>query len=461
MTDSSLTSNTVELQEYEHGRKSTCFHISKSHHTGHEPRSPFKVIPQDRRLRRSPSTGTHHSPLVIKLISLFEEFFLAEDYPDGVSEDYLEFQFWNTIQTGCIAITGALAFHMVFTGMGIGNPASSSLAATIIWLLKDGAGMLGKIFFTWIQSSHLDADCKRWHYYGDLLNDFSFLLDLISPYFGSYLLLITSTSNICRAIVGVIHGSTRAVIFQHHARNNNLADISAKCASLETIINVILLTLLDKTPVLLWSVFTTLTTIHIYANYRSKRALLFNIFNFNRFYLVCFNYFNTGTISTVETVNNQEPILYPLKKPYACRLGLSIKHIPSPTLQSANIQRYKQSDNERFLILFSQEQFYVLLKPEIDDDDLLRLHFYLMVVMYTMQNKNVLKISESTTNFENVFQQIRNELQNTSDHINFETCLDILQQSNDQYYQNFKRCCIEKGWNMKRCLFNLEIHRCK
>ena len=98
--------------------------------------------------------------------------------------------------------------------MGVGESTSNSLAASIVWLLKDGAGMIGRIIFAWGFAASLDADCKRWHFFGDILNDAACTLDLITPYFQPALLFISSISNVCRSVAFVIHGSTRTVIFQ-------------------------------------------------------------------------------------------------------------------------------------------------------------------------------------------------------------------------------------------------------
>ena len=144
------------------------------------------------------------------------EFFLHS----GVSSDYGIYQLYNIFQTGCIAISGALAFSALIRGMGLGGNSSNFLAASIVWLLKDGAGMIGRIIFAWGYAASLDADCKRWHFFGDILHDLACTLDLITPYFQPALLLITSISNICRSVAYVIHGSTRTVIFQvgYHGR---------------------------------------------------------------------------------------------------------------------------------------------------------------------------------------------------------------------------------------------------
>ena len=45
----------------------------------------------------------------------------------------------------------------------MGDSAATPLAATITWILKDGAGMVGRIVFAAYTGSGLDHDCKVRH----------------------------------------------------------------------------------------------------------------------------------------------------------------------------------------------------------------------------------------------------------------------------------------------------------
>ena len=45
-------------------------------------------------------------------------------------------------------------------GLGVGDSSATPLAATITWILKDGAGMVGRIVFAACTSTSLDFDCK-------------------------------------------------------------------------------------------------------------------------------------------------------------------------------------------------------------------------------------------------------------------------------------------------------------
>ena len=86
--------------------------------------------------------------------------FLPEGYPQSVSSDYLQYQAWDTLQAFASSVSGSLATAAVLGGLGVGDSAATTLAATITWILKDGAGLLGRILFAGYIGTRLDYDCK-------------------------------------------------------------------------------------------------------------------------------------------------------------------------------------------------------------------------------------------------------------------------------------------------------------
>ena len=86
--------------------------------------------------------------------------FLPEGYPDSVSSDYLEYQAWDTVQAFSSSISGSLATAAVLGGLGVGDAEATPLAATMTWIMKDGAGMVGRIVFAAYSGTSLDFDCK-------------------------------------------------------------------------------------------------------------------------------------------------------------------------------------------------------------------------------------------------------------------------------------------------------------
>ncbi|CAH8858342.1 unnamed protein product [Trichobilharzia szidati] len=222
----------------------------------------------------------------------FKKFFLPVGYPSSVSEDYLEYQIWDTIQAFASSITGALASQAVLVGVGVGNSSATILGATFTWMFKDGAGMIGRIVFAGYQGSNLDCDCKFWRFVADILNDCALFLELISPLSDYMFTPILCLANILKSLVGVAGSATRAAIVQHQAIDNNLADVSAKDGSQETLsnlmawfLNFILLYLVTGNQFLIWLSFFICTSLHLYSNYRAVKCLKMKTFNRTRFHI--------------------------------------------------------------------------------------------------------------------------------------------------------------------------------
>ena len=83
-----------------------------------------------------------------------------------------------------------------------------------------------------------------------------------------------------RSLVSVAGGATRAALTQHQARRNNLADVSAKDSSQETLVNLVALTfnliivpLVVTNSTVVWTMFTLFTFLHVFCNYRAVRSV--------------------------------------------------------------------------------------------------------------------------------------------------------------------------------------------
>jgi uncharacterized protein with ATP-grasp and redox domains len=87
--------------------------------------------------------------LLQAVLGFFREVLLPHGYPDSVSEDYFDYQLWDTVQAFCSTITGIFTTHAILKGVGVGNVEASALSATITWIMKDGTGMVGRIMFAW------------------------------------------------------------------------------------------------------------------------------------------------------------------------------------------------------------------------------------------------------------------------------------------------------------------------
>ncbi|TMS15364.1 RUS1 family protein C16orf58-like protein [Larimichthys crocea] len=139
------------------------------------------------------------------VIGVFKSVFLPQGYPESVSNDYLQYQFWDTVQAFSSSLSGTLATQASLKGVGVGN--------------QEATGSCG----------HNHLVTKR--LFADVLNDIAMFMEILAPYSPAFFTLIVCTAGIFKSIVGVAGGATRAALTVHQARRDNMADISAKDGS--------------------------------------------------------------------------------------------------------------------------------------------------------------------------------------------------------------------------------------
>lgn len=118
-----------------------------------------------------------------------------------MSEDYLRYQIWDTLQAFCSTITSAFTTRAILKGVGVGDAEASALSATITWIMKDGTGMWGRILFAWWKGNCLDSECKQWRLFADVLNDLAMLIELFLPFIHGYSMHILCLTTAMKAIV--------------------------------------------------------------------------------------------------------------------------------------------------------------------------------------------------------------------------------------------------------------------
>ncbi|XP_026064622.1 RUS1 family protein C16orf58 homolog isoform X3 [Carassius auratus] len=246
---------------------------------------------------------------------VFKSVFLPQGYPESVSEDYLQYQLWDTVQAFSSSLSGTLATQASLKGVGVGNQEATVAAATITWLLRDGTGMLGRIVFAWLKGNKLDSEAKKWRLFADILNDVAMFMEIAAPHFPPFFTLIVCIAGIFKSIVGVAGGATRAALTVHQARRNNMADISAKDGSQETLVNLAgllvslaLIPLVTDNPLLTFILFFLFTVLHLFANYKAVRSVVMETLNEARLSIVLHQYLLDGQLLSPVEANQKEPV---------------------------------------------------------------------------------------------------------------------------------------------------------
>jgi len=316
--------------------------------------------------------------LLVSIQALLRSVFLPEGYPDSVSKDYIYYQGWDTVQAFASSISGSLATSAVLQGVGVGDETASPLAATLTWILRDGTGMVGRILFAAKCGTRLDYDCKKWRLCADILNDLAMLMEIVTPRFGrEWTLAVLCIASLSRSIVGVAGGATKAAVAQHQAKRNNMADLSAKDGSQETmvnllalLVNLLLLPRIANYPDLVMPLFSALTVLHIFANYKAVRSLEFDTLNGARLNVVLESFFAGRKVRTVQEVNQQESLAFSFRSD-KIQFGASIANLkgePDFQLMSDALTE----NRPYFLVSRPNDHVLVFLADSATGRDLLR-----------------------------------------------------------------------------------------
>ncbi|XP_020501388.2 RUS1 family protein C16orf58 homolog [Labrus bergylta] len=309
-------------------------------------------------------------------VGVLKSVFLPQGYPESVSNDYLQYQFWDTVQAFSSSLSGTLATQASLKGVGVGNQEATVAAATVTWLLRDGTGMLGRILFAWQKGNKLDSEAKKWRLFADVLNDIAMFMEILAPYFPAFFILIVCTAGIFKSIVGVAGGATRAALTVHQARRDNMADISAKDGSQETLVNLagllvslILIPLVTDNPILTLSLFFLFTVLHLFANYKAVRSVVMETFNEARLSIVLRQYLRDKRILSPREANQREPVFIEFRNTVPIKLGVRLQEVLQ---RPEELNLALEQNNMPYLLGVQNGCVCVCLRPEASVHDEIR-----------------------------------------------------------------------------------------
>ncbi|XP_066980553.1 LOW QUALITY PROTEIN: RUS family member 1 [Macrobrachium rosenbergii] len=337
--------------------------------------------------------------------SWIREAFLPQGYPDSVSPDYLHYQFWDSAQAYCSSIAGALSLKAALTGLGVGEASATSLAATITWLLKDGCGMIASIVFAYMRGGQLDCNSKQWRLFADVANDLSHFLKLLAPILPVPFLAVMCFSAVMLSLVGVAGGSTRAAFSYHQARSDNMAEVSAKDGSQETMVNlaalitnITILPFVMSSPLFTWVTFVVCVFFHLLTNYLAVRAVKMESLNRPRLLYILSTWFSKSSIPGIEETNLSEPLFsgpafIPDYFPFGFRLslGCSFYEVIERNMEKIDRGNYFTSTlevfrQEKFMVIgdLSKRHLYIVYRKDISPQEELEAFYiaYLSVLNY-------------------------------------------------------------------------------
>lgn len=118
--------------------------------------------------RRGTGTAHHlhavqmHSSynLLQELITFIRSCVVPEGYPDSVTPSYAPYMQWRALKYFFGGAMGVFTTHSLLHSVGVSGKGATSSAVAINWVLKDGAGRIGKMLFA-RQGKKFDCDLKQ------------------------------------------------------------------------------------------------------------------------------------------------------------------------------------------------------------------------------------------------------------------------------------------------------------
>jgi hypothetical protein len=110
----------------------------------------------------------------------FLQVFLPIGYPNSVSSDYPNYQFWDSLQAFFSSLTGLLAKKCILKALGVGDAEASSSAATMVQLVTDAVAMTTNVVFAHSFAPNFQKDVKTWRFMADILNDLGLGLEFLA-----------------------------------------------------------------------------------------------------------------------------------------------------------------------------------------------------------------------------------------------------------------------------------------
>ncbi|KAJ0304422.1 hypothetical protein COL516b_005776 [Colletotrichum fioriniae] len=228
------------------------------------------------------------------------EIFLPDGYPHSVTDDYAEYQIYDSLQAFAGTIAGMISSRAVWQGLGVGDSLASPTGAMLIQVTRESMGRLATITFAHLFTTSIEAECKAYRMACDLLTDTAMVLDCASPYFPQEVrFLVLCLSSILYSASGVVGNASKSSLSGHFAKWNNLGELNATGTCL-------LYFLTDET--LSWIVLFILLGVHLLLNWRGVRAVHSRQLNRQRANIALSALFSKDEVLTPLKVSQRELI---------------------------------------------------------------------------------------------------------------------------------------------------------
>ncbi|KQK06206.1 hypothetical protein BRADI_2g25097v3 [Brachypodium distachyon] len=252
-------------------------------------------------------------PPVEEIMSFIRSYVVPEGFPDSVTPSYVPYMTWRALKHFFGGAMSVFTTRALLNSVGVSQSRATSGAVAINWILKDGAGRVGKMLFA-RQGKKFDYDLKQLRFSGDLLMELGAGIELATAAFPHLFLPLACMANVVKNVAAVTSTSTRTPIYKAYAKGENIGDVTAKGESVGNIADLLgtgMSILISKRNPSLVASFAFLSCGYLLSSYREVRSVVLNTLNTARFTVAVDSFIKTGHVPSLKEGNLEETIFNP------------------------------------------------------------------------------------------------------------------------------------------------------
>ncbi|CAG8458108.1 14465_t:CDS:10 [Acaulospora morrowiae] len=311
--------------------------------------------------------------------------FLPVGFPDTVHECYTKFHIWLALETFIGSSTGVLCSQAMLSSLGLGQMEAAAGAVAIQWVLKDGFGEIGKLFFIKRFAYSFDSHPKTWKMISEIFAIVGYFLQLSTCVAKPSLFLpLASLGNACESIQYSIFGATHMAFVRNFALSGNVGDIVAKddaqmsFAHLLGMLSGVAMITISHDPVVLFTWFTVLAPFNIYATLSLLNAAQFEILNQAKLSLIARQYIDCDKVPTMEELKDREigfgEWIRPGKSPIGVKMRLGVTASEAFRRTEDMMNALKVLENENYLLSYHPHSntIHTLYHSDAESNDVIK-----------------------------------------------------------------------------------------
>ncbi|KAL1936012.1 hypothetical protein VTP01DRAFT_146 [Rhizomucor pusillus] len=349
---------------------------------------------------------TAHYGVLGSMKQNLQEMFLPVGYPESVHGCYKPFHFWLAVETYVGSAIGVLCSQAMLSSLGLGDAEAAGGAVAIQWVLKDGIGEFGKLFFIKRFASSFDSHPKTWKIVCEVFSAVGCFLQLctsvVSP---KFFLPLAAVGNMFNLVHESIWLASHMIFTKHFAINNNIGDIVAKddaqmsTAHLLGMLTGVGVIAISHDPIFLFGAFAVLSPINFWSTIKMLHAADFEVLNQAKVTLLGRSFIDAGKVEDYKELQPREIGFGEWIKPYGPKGNISvrIKLGSSAEKSFASVEDVQAAVNmlkhENYLLSYRKKTMHVLLHEDAESKDILQ------AILHSLKFHDLLKQDQEKSNY--------------------------------------------------------------